>query len=125
MTDDQARAQSILNRSAAEVARAKDELQRTESSHQIAHLSFTRLAEVAKQKAGLVAQQEIDDAHAKDLVAEAQVNGAKSNLAAAEQQVQVSQAELRRVKTLMDYVRVTAPFAGVITRRYADTGSMI
>ena len=25
----------------------------------------------------------------------------------------------------MDYTRVTAPFAGVITKRYADTGSMI
>ena len=32
---------------------------------------------------------------------------------------------LAKVKTLMDYTRVTAPFAGVITKRYADTGSMI
>ena len=39
--------------------------------------------------------------------------------------MQVSAAELKRVKTLMDYTRVTAPFAGVITKRYADTGSMI
>ena len=30
-----------------------------------------------------------------------------------------------KVKTLIDYTRVTAPFAGVITKRYADTGSMI
>ena len=96
MADDQTRAQSLVNRSQAEVARAKDELQRAESSHQIAHLSYTRLSEVAKQKAGLVAQQEIDDAHSKDLVAEAQVSAAKSNLAAAEQQVQVSMAEVRR-----------------------------
>ena len=29
------------------------------------------------------------------------------------------------MKTLIEYTRVTAPFAGVITKRYADTGSMI
>ncbi|MBZ5728864.1 MAG: efflux RND transporter periplasmic adaptor subunit [Acidobacteriia bacterium] len=125
MADDQARAQSMLKRSQAEVARARDELQRAESSHAIAHLSYTRLADVAKQRAGLVAQQEIDDAESKDLVTEAQVSAARSNLSAAEQQVQVSTAELQKVKTLLDYTRVTAPFAGVITRRFADTGSMI
>jgi RND family efflux transporter MFP subunit len=125
MADDQNRAASVLNRSQAEVARARDELQRSETSRDIAHLSYSRLANVAKQKAGLVAQQEIDDAQSKDLVAEAQVSAAKSSLSAAEQQVQVSTAELQKVKTLLDYTRVTAPFAGVVTKRYADTGSMI
>jgi RND family efflux transporter MFP subunit len=125
MADDQARAQSMLNRSQAELARAKDELQRAESSHQIAHLSYTRLAEVAKQRAGLIAQQEIDDAHSKDLQAEAQVNAAKSSIAAAEQQVQVSSADAQKLKTLFEYTRVTAPFSGLVTKRYADTGSMI
>jgi len=125
MADDQARAQSMLNRSQAEVARAKDELQRAESSHTIAHLSYTRLSDVAKQRAGLIAQQEIDDAQSKDLQAEAQVNAAKSNITAAEQQVQVSSADVQKLKTLFEYTRVTAPFAGLITKRYADTGSMI
>jgi RND family efflux transporter MFP subunit len=107
------------------VARARDELERAEQSRSIAHLSYSRLADVAKQKAGLVAQQEIDDAHSKDLVAEAQVSAAKSSLSAAEQQVQVSMAELQKIKTLFEYTRVTAPFTGVVTRRYADKGSMI
>ena len=30
-----------------------------------------------------------------------------------------------RVQTMIDYERVTAPFTGVVTKRYADTGSMI
>ena len=125
MADDQAKAQSVFSRSQAELARSKDELQRAESSHKIAHLSYTRLADVAKEKQGLIAQQEIDDAQSKDLVAEAQVNASKSSVSAAEQQVQVSLAEVQKTKTLLDYTRVTAPFAGVVTRRYADTGSMI
>jgi RND family efflux transporter MFP subunit len=39
--------------------------------------------------------------------------------------VDVNKAELSKIKTMMEYTRVTAPFAGVITKRYADTGSMI
>jgi RND family efflux transporter MFP subunit len=125
MADDLARAKATLERSQAEVARARDELQRAQSVRDIAHLSYTRLANVSKARPGLVAQQEIDDAQSKDLVAEAQIASARSSLAAAEQQVRVSDAELARVNTMFSYTRVTAPFAGVITRRYADTGSMI
>jgi len=80
---------------------------------------------VSEKKPGLVAQQEIDEARSRDLVAEAQVAASKSALAAAQEQVNVNSADTQKVKTLMDYTRVTAPFTGVITRRYADTGSMI
>jgi RND family efflux transporter MFP subunit len=125
MADDIARGRAAVDRSQADVARAKDELQRAESAHQIAHLSFNRLSDVAKQKAGLVAQQEVDDAHGKDLVAEAQVSAAKSSLDVAEEQVRVNAAELKRVQTMMEYTKVTAPFASVVTKRYADTGSML
>lgn len=125
MADDRARAQAAIDRSRAEVTRAKDDLRRAESSHRIAHLSHTRLADVLKQKPGLVAQQEVDEAQSKDLVAEAQVASATSNLAAAEQQVRVNDAELKKIDTMFDYTRVTAPFDGVITRRSADQGSMI
>jgi RND family efflux transporter MFP subunit len=125
MADDIARGQAAVDRSQAEVARAQDELRRAESAHQIAHLSYTRLAEVSKQRPGLVAQQEIDEVQSKDLVAEAQISAARSSLSAAEQQVKVNAAELQRVRTLLDYTRVTAPFTGVITKRFADTGSML
>jgi len=125
MADDRARAQAALDRSQAEVTRAQDQVQQAQSTHDIAHLSFTRLAKVSQQKPGLVAQQEVDDAHSKDLVSEAQISAARSNLAAAQEQVRVNNAELQKIKTLFDYTRVTAPFTGVITKRYADTGSMI
>jgi RND family efflux transporter MFP subunit len=125
MIDDLTRARAAVERSSAEVGRAKDEIQRAESAHNIAHLSYDRLAAVSKQRPGLVAQQEIDDAHGKDLVSEAQLAGAKSSFTAAMQQVDVNKAELDKVNTLHAYTRVTAPFAGVITKRYADTGSMI
>jgi RND family efflux transporter MFP subunit len=125
MVDDRARAQAALDRSRAEVTRAQDQIQQAQSAHDIAHLTFTRLSDVSRQKPGLIAQQEIDDSHGKDLVAEAQVSAARSNLAAAQEQVHVNEAELQRIKTLFDYTSVTAPFTGVVTKRYADKGSMI
>jgi RND family efflux transporter MFP subunit len=125
MADDLKRADAAVVRAKAEVARANDELRRAQSAHDIAHLSFDRLRAVSEKKPGLVAQQEIDEAQSRDLVSEAQVAAAKSALAAAQEQVNVNSADTQKVRTLMDYTRVTAPFAGVVTRRYADTGSMI
>jgi RND family efflux transporter MFP subunit len=125
MADDLSRAHAALERSQAEVARAKDEQQRAESAHELAHVSYERLSGVATKKPGLIAQQEIDDARSKDLVSEAQVAASKSALASANEQVDVSKAELQKVQTLMEYTRVTAPFTGVITKRYANMGSMI
>jgi RND family efflux transporter MFP subunit len=125
MGDDLRRADASTERSNAEVARARDELERAEQVHQMAHLSSDRLSAVVAKRPGLVAQQEIDDAKSRDLVAEAQIAAAKSALAAAREQVHVNTADAQKVKTLMDYTRVTAPFDGVITKRYADKGSMI
>jgi len=39
--------------------------------------------------------------------------------------VEVNKAELQKQLTLEDYTKVTAPFTGVVTKRYADQGSMI
>jgi multidrug efflux pump subunit AcrA (membrane-fusion protein) len=125
MQDDITRAQATIDQAEAEVTGLRDEIRRAESAHEIAHLSSQRLAGVVKERPGLLAQQEIDDAHSRDLVAEAQLAGANSHLAAAKQKVGVTRAELARVKTMMAYTKVTAPFAGVITKRYANTGSMI
>ena len=125
MQDDLARSQASIQRSEADVTRARDELRRAESQHDIAHLTYTRLASVFKAQPGLVAQQEVDDAKGRDMVAESQVAAAKSGLSSTEQQVQVARAEQDKVKTLLNYSKVTAPFTGVITKRFANTGSMI
>ena len=125
LRDDLAKADAAVVRAQAEVARAQDELRRAESAHQIAHLSFDRLSSVIARKPGLLAQQEIDEARSRDLVTEAQVAAAKSSIAAIEEQVKLTSADTRKVKTLIEYTRVTAPFSGVITKRYGDPGSLI
>ncbi len=125
MVGELAQAAASSNRARAEVVRAGSELQRAQSAHDGAHLIYQRLAAVLKSRPNLIAQQEIDDAQAKDRVAEAQVSTARAALAAAQEAVQVSDASQSRVKAMSDYSRITAPFTGVITQRYADTGAMI
>jgi RND family efflux transporter MFP subunit len=125
MADDRRRASAALSRGEADVMRARDELRRAQSAHELTHLSFERLSSVAAKRPGLVAQQEIDDARGKDLVAEAQVSAAKSALDVTSEQVRMNTAELQKVQTMFEYTKVVAPFAGIVTKRYADTGSMI
>ena len=86
---------------------------------------YTRLSQAAQQKAGLVAQQEVDDAQAKDLSSAAQVSSAQAALSAARQALEVAEATERQYAALSEYTRITAPFSGVVTTRYADTGSLI
>jgi RND family efflux transporter MFP subunit len=117
--------EAAVRRSAEEIRRAQADLNRTESAHAVAHLSSTRLEGVMKERPNLVAQQDIDDAEGRDRVAEAQVATAQAAVAAAEQQLEVSKASRNRTQTLSDYAKIIAPFAGVITHRYADTGAMI
>jgi RND family efflux transporter MFP subunit len=125
MEDDLRRANASVDRSQANVKQAQDELTRAKSAYDVAQQYYQRLANVSKQRPGLVAQQEIDDAQGKALVAQAQVAAANSAVQSAQQQVNVNQSDVAKVHTLMDYTRITAPFTGVVTKRYADVGSMI
>ena len=125
MQDDLNRAAASIDEANAELAAARDELQRAQSAHDMAHLSYSRILDVSKREPGLVPQQDVDEAHSRDLVAEAQVSGAKSRIAACEQRIRVSQAEQARFKTLYQYAVITAPFAGVVTKRYANEGALI
>lgn len=125
LQDEVQTAEASVSKSQQEIRRAQADLERAQSVHEVAHLAYSRLADVSKTRPGLVAQQEIDDAMGRDRVAEAQVATAKASLEVAEQQLRVSQADREKVRTLFAYAQIKAPFTGVVTKRYADTGSMI
>jgi RND family efflux transporter MFP subunit len=116
---------AAVRRSAEDIHRAQADLERAEFSHEASHLASARLASVAQARPHLIAQQDLDEAASRDRVAEAQVATAKAAVAAAEQQLEASKANQSRTHTLFAYSRITAPFTGVITHRYADTGAMI
>jgi len=61
-------------RSDQDLSRAREELNRAQSAYTVAHLTYTRLAEVQKSRPELMAQEEVDTAQGKDLEASAGVS---------------------------------------------------
>ena len=89
-----------------------------QANHEESSLLAQRLSAAAKETQGLVAQQDIDNANAKSQADEA-------NLAAAQQKVVEAQANANHLRDLVAYSTIYAPFDGVVTRRYADTGALV
>ncbi len=117
--------EAAVKHATEEINRAQADLERTQSAHEVSHLASERLASVSQERKGLVAQQDLDEAAGRDRVSEAQVSTARASLAAAREQLAIAKANQAKTQTLFDYARITAPFEGVITHRYADTGAMI
>ena len=114
-----------LQQTKEEITRAQHDVSRAEAEHTALHAASDRLKQAAAGRPGLIAQQELDDAEAKDLSSEAQVDAAKSALAAAQEHASSADSEHQRVQALHDYTNVTAPLDGVVIWRYADTGALI
>ncbi len=117
--------EASVRRSEQEVSRAREEQSRAESAYSVAHITYTRLADVQKSRPELVAQQEIDVAQGKDLEASAGVSSSKDALSAAEQALLAAKAALDKDKAMFAYARMTAPFDGVVTQIYAYTGALL
>jgi len=118
-------AQAEVRHSQSEITRAQSEVVSAQSTYAALHADYTRLEAASKQRPGLIAEQELDDARSKDQEAAAQIGVAKASLDAMQQQLGVSNADSRRIQTLTNYEQIISPFNGVVTMRYADTGSLI
>lgn len=118
-------AKAAVHQAEEEIQRAQSEVQRDEADNVALHANAVRLVSTAKAQPGLIAQQELDDATAKDRSSQARVDASKSALAAAKQQLAVAQATQQHYAALYDYTKIVAPYEGVVTWRYADTGALV
>jgi RND family efflux transporter MFP subunit len=94
-----------------ELDNARATEQKAEADYTNANLIYTRLVAVNQDHPNLVAQQDLDTAEANDLTTAAAIAAAK--------------ADVEKYETLVSYTQITAPFDGVVTRRYADPGALI
>jgi RND family efflux transporter MFP subunit len=117
--------QADIDNMAQQVTHAQREKERVEAQHNVVHLQYKRLNDVAQSKPGLVAEQEVDDWQAKDLASQAQVESADAAVQSAQSQLAVAKARLTHDQALYDYSRITAPFDGVVTQRYANLGALM
>lgn len=110
---------------AHKICRAQKERDSRQAEYEVQHLEYTRLNGVAQSRPGLIAQQEVDAEHGKDLADEAQVEAAESVLESARSELARAQAKRRHDQAIFDYSRIVAPFAGVVTNRYANLGTLM
>jgi len=118
-------ADATIRRSKDAVRRAKSDLDRAQSLHQATHLDYARLKQASEARPGLIAEQELDNAMAKDKEGEAQISADEAALSEAQNQLDVAFAEQKQLSAMSDYARIVAPFDGVITKRNVDTGTLV
>jgi RND family efflux transporter MFP subunit len=103
----QARAVGLQSAAALEQSRTRREL---------ARVSLARIRALAPS--GVASQQELDDGKATFDAATADVRVAQATLAA-------NDANIRRLAETKGFARVTAPFAGVVTARMVEVGTLV
>lgn len=94
-----------------DLTRAEAATRRAEANFKESHANYTRLQNVSRSQANLVSQQDIDIAEARDAAGAAALAEAKS--------------DVEKYRIIERYTRITAPFDGVVTKRYADEGALI
>lgn len=118
-------AEASVRRWQEEIRRAQSDIERAQSNYSAVRSAYARLKQASDTRPGLVAQQELDDSQAKAQESQAQVDSAKAAFSSAQQQLEVAEASRKQYSALSSYTRIVAPFAGVITNRYADTGALV
>ncbi len=116
---------AAIKNASDQITHAAKELSRVEAQHRVQQDYYKRLDGVAKANPGLVSLQEIEDAEGKALASEAQVEAARSNYESSQSQLAAMQAKREHDQVLFDYSKITAPFAGIVTQRFANQGTLV
>ncbi|MBI3830841.1 MAG: efflux RND transporter periplasmic adaptor subunit [Planctomycetes bacterium] len=122
----------------------RNELERRKSELALKEVTFQRRERLFNEKAVTdqdldetrcqlqVARAEVKIAESKIAAAEADVQSAEAGHASAEAQVEIAKAQVDlaaaqvdKVQTLLQYTQISAPFDGVITKRWIDKGALV
>lgn len=111
------------NRAQRKGAQAELESARAENSLQ--EITFRRVESVRDQEPDVISRQAVDEARAKYESARAAVKAAESKIEQIDKDQNEVKASMKRLKTLIDFAVVRAPFAGVVTERFVDPGLLL
>jgi RND family efflux transporter MFP subunit len=112
---DDAQPRAAVDQATAALAAAQKEVSAADSDFALAESTLKRYQQLYEKKS--VSPQEFDEVNAKYQSAEAQRDMARARQAQAA-------AALAQARTSLGYTRVRAPFAGVVTAKMADAGTL-
>jgi RND family efflux transporter MFP subunit len=117
------KAQAAVQQATAAVEVAKRQITGMRADLALQEVTLRRQKELFAGKAATA--QMLDEAQAKHGVSAANVEIGTAKLAAAEADLQTAKAEAERVRALLQYCRIVAPFDGVVTRRLVNPGDLV
>src|SRR5229473_769468 len=74
---------------------------------------------------GFISDRTLDQVHANADIAKAELGVAQANRDLAAKQVDVAAATVEKIKTLLGYAQIVAPFDGVVARRLVNRGDLV
>jgi multidrug efflux pump subunit AcrA (membrane-fusion protein) len=89
---------------------------------QLAKATFNRISTLREKKAATA--QELDEAQAALRAAEARAKAAEAGVAASTANTSGARAGLQAAQIASGYSRIVAPFAGVVTQKHVESGTM-
>jgi RND family efflux transporter MFP subunit len=121
-------AESSKLRAAAELSRAESQYERFKKSTTVIPqevLEESRLGFESAKAAVSEVDSRIKSAEAAELGAKARREKAEADIKVAEAKQRLAEADEGRVKALVGYAKLRAPFPGMVTRRQVDTGHFL
>lgn len=116
-------AEAAVEQSKADLERAKAALEQGKANESIAKVTAVRWDNLVKR--GAVSKQDNDQYQAQYLAQAANVRALDRAVDASQGSLAVAQANVARLSELHNYLKVRAPFAGVITLRNIDVGALV
>jgi RND family efflux transporter MFP subunit len=112
-----------LAQSRSDYAMAKAGTDEAKANLFIANVTNRRWQDLVARN--VVSQEEADQTQSTYMAREADVTASQAKERAAQDAIRVNEARVQRLRELVSYERVVAPFAGVITARNVDIGSLV
>jgi RND family efflux transporter MFP subunit len=116
-------ARAAVEQVQADLERATAALEQGKANESLAKVTAQRWDNLVKR--GVVSRQENDQYQAQYQAQSANVRALEHAVAAAKSNIAASQANVARLSDLQNYLKVRAPFAGVITLRNVDVGALV
>lgn len=116
-------ARAAVGQAKAALEQAQANYDQARSNEDLARVTAARWANLLKR--GVVSRQENDQLQANYKVQAAGVVAASKSLEAARSNIAAAEANLARLEDLRGYLKVLAPFAGIVTMRSVDAGTLV
>lgn len=125
IVDQLRQAEADFAASQADRVSAESELDSFKAQSRLHELTYQRTESVREDEPDVISQQAVDEARAEFEVARASVQVAQGRISQIDGKVKQVKAEIDRLRTLIGFSEVRAPFGGIVTNRYVHTGALL